>query len=150
VYTLLQVGGAACLGIQVLSGPLPWVAPSLALLGKLSLAASFAVVYIHSGEIFPTTLRPTAMGLVGVGARLGGILAPFIVMLGDSWPNLQFTVFGVLSLLAGLANLQLPETLGRPLPDSLAEMARLVEGGVPGKEEPPRCEAEVLLLEEEA
>ena len=41
------------------------------------------------------------MGLVTVGARLGGILAPFIVMLGDQHENLQFTVFGMLSLAAG-------------------------------------------------
>ena len=54
-----------------------------------------------SSEIFPTTLRPSAMGLVTVGARLGGILAPFIVMLGDWHENLQFTVFGILSLAAG-------------------------------------------------
>ena len=42
------------------------------------------------------------MGLVTVGARLGGILAPFIVMLGDQHENLQFTVFGILSLAAGV------------------------------------------------
>ena len=41
------------------------------------------------------------MGLVTVGARMGGILAPFIVMLGDQQENLQFTVFGMLSLAAG-------------------------------------------------
>ena len=41
------------------------------------------------------------MGLVTVGARLGGILAPYIVMLGDDHENLQFTVFGMLSLAAG-------------------------------------------------
>merc|ERR1712010_332194 len=97
----MLVGGIACLGIQILAHSLPFIVPSLALLGKLSLAASFAVVYIHSSEIFPTTLRPSAMGLVTVGARLGGILAPFIVMLGDQHENLQFTVFGILSLAAG-------------------------------------------------
>jgi len=125
----MLVGGLACLGIQLLAHSLPFIVPSLALLGKLSLAASFAVVYIHSSEIFPTTLRPSAMGLVTVGARLGGILAPFIVMLGDQHENLQFTVFGMLSLAAGLANLRLPETLGRPLPDTLADMSRLLSGG---------------------
>jgi len=125
----MLVGGLACLGIQLLAHSLPFIVPSLALLGKLSLAASFAVVYIHSSEIFPTTLRPSAMGLLSVGARLGGILAPFIVMLGDQHENLQFTVFGMLSLAAGLANLRLPETLGRPLPDTLADMGRLLSGG---------------------
>ena len=43
----MLVGGIACLGIQILAQSLPFIVPSLALLGKLSLAASFAVVYIH-------------------------------------------------------------------------------------------------------
>ena len=43
----MLVGGLACLGIQLLAHSLPFIVPSLALLGKLSLAASFAVVYIH-------------------------------------------------------------------------------------------------------
>jgi MFS family permease len=59
-----------------------WLTFAAALMGKLCLAASFAVVYIHSGEIFPTTIRNSAMGLVSVAARCGGIVAPFIVLLG--------------------------------------------------------------------
>ncbi|XP_023328792.1 solute carrier family 22 member 15-like [Eurytemora carolleeae] len=101
------------------------MATSCALLGKLCLAASFAVVYIHSGEIFPTTMRNSAMGLVSVAARFGGICAPFIVLLGDTVPNSQFTVFGVMSITAGLLNLRLPETQGKPLPETLDDMLDL-------------------------
>jgi len=126
-------GGLACLAIQFLSffggvsgGFVPSVISSCALLGKLSLAASFAVVYIHSGEIFPTSIRNSAMGLMSVAARVGGILAPFIVLLGSLATNLQFTVFGLLSLTAGLLNLRLPETLGKPLPDNMTHMERLL------------------------
>ena len=115
-------GGASCLTIQLLAGVFPSLISSCALLGKLSLAASFAVVYIHSGEIFPTSIRNSAMGLVSVAARVGGIIAPFIVLLGDAHSNLQFTVFGLLSLTAGVFNLWLPETQGRKLPDSVNDM----------------------------
>ena len=50
----MLVGGIACLGIQMLAQSLPFIVPSLALLGKLSLAASFAVVYIHRCINFKT------------------------------------------------------------------------------------------------
>jgi len=120
-------GGLSCLAIQFLAGSFPAVVASSALLGKLCLAASFAVVYIHSGEIFPTTIRNSAMGLVSVAARLGGIMAPFIVLLGEYHPNLQFTVFGLLSLSAGLINLKLPETRGKKLPDSVREMVIAID-----------------------
>jgi len=120
-------GGVSCLTIQLLAATFPAILASSALLGKLCLAASFAVVYIHSGEIFPTTIRNSAMGLVSVAARVGGIMAPFIVLLGDYHPNLQFTVFGILSLSSGLINLRLPETKGEKLPDSVKEMVMKLE-----------------------
>ena len=127
--TFMIVGGFSCLGIQVLSSIFPALVQSLALAGKLCLAASFAVIYIHSGEIFPTTIRNSAMGLVSVSARLGGILAPFIVTLGSLSPNLQFTVFGLMSLTAGLLNLKLPETRGARLPESVAELVVTLQPG---------------------
>lgn len=122
-------GGAACLAIQIFSESAPTLVTACALFGKLCLAASFAVVYVHSGEIFPTTIRNSAMGIMSVAARIGGILAPFIVLLGDTHPNLQFTVFGLLSVLAGAGNLKLPETLGRPLPEKIQDMLNAGKDG---------------------
>ena len=54
-------------------------------------------------------------------------MAPFIVLLGDYHPNLQFTVFGILSLSSGLINLRLPETKSKKLPDSVKEMVMALE-----------------------
>jgi hypothetical protein len=74
-----------CYCLFTCSGTYLWLTTGAALVGKLCLAASFAVVYIHSGEIFPTTIRNSAMGLVSVAARCGGIVAPFIVLLGKGF-----------------------------------------------------------------
>ena len=112
--------------IQLLSSLAPALIQSLALLGKLCLSSSFSVVYIHSAEIFPTTVRNSGMGLVSVAARVGGIMAPFIVSLGEFIPQLQFTVLGLMSLLAGLLNLRLPETAGRQLPDTIQDLSDLL------------------------
>ena len=140
----MVTGGGACLMIQLLSSMAPALVQSLALLGKLCLASSFAVVYIHrwalytctvhtditgsfhSGEIFPTTVRNSGMGLVSVAARVGGIMAPFIVSLGEVLPHLQFTVLGLMSLVAGLLNLRLPETAGRQLPDTITDLSDML------------------------
>ena len=121
------VGGLSCLRIQLLAGTFSYIITSSALVGKLCLAASYAVVYIHSSEIFPTTIRNTAMGLVSVAAKVGGIVAPFIVLLGDYYPNTQFTILGILILSSGLSNLRLPETMGRKLPDSVREIVSNME-----------------------
>ncbi|ROT65104.1 hypothetical protein C7M84_016945, partial [Penaeus vannamei] len=98
------------------------VITGLALCGKLSISASFSVAYVHSAEIFPTIIRNSAVGIVSVAARVGGIVAPFILMLGDFIPNMQFTVFGLMTFLAGVLNLKLPETLGQPMPENIADV----------------------------
>ncbi len=95
-----------------------------ALFCKLCIAASFAVVYIHSSEIFPTEIRNTAMGVVSVAARAGGVVAPFLAQLGSVSPNLHFFVFGGLMFSAGLLNLRLPETQGLSLPETVQELLK--------------------------
>jgi len=128
----MVTGGGACVMIQLLSSLAPALIQSLALLGKLCLSSSFSVVYIHSAEIFPTTVRNSGMGLVSVAARVGGIMAPFIVSLGEMIPQLQFTVLGLMSLLAGLLNLRLPETTGKELPDTIQDLSNLLRENYKG------------------
>lgn len=70
------------------------------------------------------------MGVVSVAARVGGILSPIILMLGDIIPNLQFTVLGMMTLLAGFLNLKLPETLGQPMPETISDIIALGKAGV--------------------
>ena len=122
----MVTGGLACLGIQLLASFAPAVIQPLALLGKLCLSSSNAVVYIHSGEIFPTTMRNSGMGLVSAAGRIGNVMAPYVVSLGDFIPFLQFTVLGVMSLVAGVLNMKLPETAGRELPDNIDDLVTML------------------------
>ena len=56
------------------------------------------VVYIISSEIFATTIRNSALGLASALARVGAIMAPFVVMLGEVAPGQQFLIFGLFCL----------------------------------------------------
>ena len=102
--------------------PISFSGPYLALLGKMCIAASFKIAYIISGEIFPTSIRTSSMGMVSAMARVGSILSPFIVMVGETLPGFQFTIFAILGLSGGLLSLGLPETKGRRLPSTLDEV----------------------------
>ncbi|XP_045609975.2 solute carrier family 22 member 15-like isoform X1 [Procambarus clarkii] len=128
----MMIGGSACLCIQFLPTSFSNVKTLLALCGKLSISASFSVCYIHSAEIFPTAIRNSGMGIVSVAARVGGMLAPLILMLGDILPNLQFTALGIMTFVAGVLNLKLPETLGQPMPESVADILALRNAGKTG------------------
>ena len=51
----------------------------LAMVGKLGSAAAFAVIYVFSSELFPTVIRHSATGASSSWARVGGMIAPYIV-----------------------------------------------------------------------
>jgi len=126
------LGGLISLGVQMFADYLPSSLPYLPymlLLVKLCLSASFAVVHIHSSEIFPTSLRSSAMGILSAGATLGEILAPLFLKIGHEKGGVHFYLFGVLSIGAGLSCILLPETVDRPLPETVADMGGLSAGG---------------------
>ena len=55
-------------------------------------------------------------------SRIGSILAPQILLLGDLFsPVLPLAIFGGLALIAGLMVLLLPETLNKKLPETIEE-----------------------------
>jgi len=43
---------------------------------------AFNVVYVYTGELFPTKVRQSVLGINMIGARLGGFLAPFLIYVG--------------------------------------------------------------------
>lgn len=115
--------GLSCIFIHFVAGTsLEYLITSLALIGKMCIAGSFKVAHIISGEIFATSIRNSGLGFMSATARVGSILAPFIVMAGETSPGIHFTVFGILGLTGGLLSLFLQETQDRPLPETIPEM----------------------------
>ena len=58
-----------------------WAVVVLAMIGKLVTAAAFATVYLFTAELFPTVVRSTTMGVSAFFSGVGGMLAPYIVIL---------------------------------------------------------------------
>ena len=53
-----------------------------ALVGKFGSAAAFSNVFLYTAELFPTSMRNSAVGMCSTFARFGGILAPTVAQLG--------------------------------------------------------------------
>ncbi|KAL5548203.1 hypothetical protein UlMin_003434 [Ulmus minor] len=87
------------------------------LLGIFGMAGTYNLLIIYTAELFPTVVRNAALGCATQSAQMGAILAPFVVVLGGGLP---FAVFGVCGILGGLHAFYLPETLNRPLYDTMA------------------------------
>ncbi|XP_065147373.1 solute carrier family 22 member 13 [Paramisgurnus dabryanus] len=120
----LAVGGSACLLTLTIPADSFHIRTALAMVGKFGITASFAIIYIYSAELFPTVLRQTGLGVASMFARIGGVLAPLINLLGRHAPVVPMVIFGSTPLLAAVLALGLPETANQPLPDSIHDAER--------------------------
>ena len=101
IACFMIVGGISLFVIPFTHTVFPLMTTSLSLLGKLCISSSFAIIYMHSNEIFPTTVRNSGMGIVSFSARIGGILAPHVVKLGAVQKNLHFLILGIICTISG-------------------------------------------------
>uniref|UniRef100_A0A2K5F3J6 Solute carrier family 22 member 12 n=1 Tax=Aotus nancymaae TaxID=37293 RepID=A0A2K5F3J6_AOTNA len=95
---------------------------ALAVLGLGGVGAAFTCITVYSGELFPTVLRMTAVGLGQMAARGGAILGPLVRLLDVHSPWLPLLGYGMVLVLSGLATLLLPETQNLPLPDTIQDV----------------------------
>ncbi|XP_062619367.1 organic cation transporter protein-like [Saccostrea cucullata] len=129
VLSLLSGGVALVLTIfPILYGQKDqqWMTLGLSLVGKVGSSAAFATVFLYSVEFFPTVIRNSAIGVASFGARFGGMLAPYVVDLGqiiegDVGRVLPMAVFGSSAVIVGLMSMILPETLNRKLPETIED-----------------------------
>jgi MFS family permease len=82
---------------------------------------AFNVSLIYSIELFPTSVRNSALGLVRQTLVLGGVVAPVLVALGRERSFWSFGVFGLCIGCLGLFVVCLPETRGRNMSDTMEE-----------------------------
>uniref|UniRef100_A0A0E0DH50 H(+)/Pi cotransporter n=1 Tax=Oryza meridionalis TaxID=40149 RepID=A0A0E0DH50_9ORYZ len=94
--------------------------------------AAYDVLLMYSIELFPTSVRNSAVGLVRQAGVLGGVVAPMLVALGRERSYWSFGVFGLTVGCLGLFVTCLPETKGRRLSDTMEdeeEAAAVLSGG---------------------
>ncbi|XP_041980013.1 organic cation transporter protein-like isoform X2 [Aricia agestis] len=94
---------------------------TLGCVGLFGMSISFATVYLYAGELFPTVVRNTGVGLSSTLARVGSMVAPFVATLGHNIPWLPPIMFGCVPLVGSCLCIFLPDTRGKKLPDTLEE-----------------------------
>jgi len=105
-----------------------WPILILNLLGRVSAINTLAVCYVYSAEVFPTVVRTAGLGSSSFWARVGPMIAPFIVELKTYGQQVPLVVFGVIALLAGFLVTFMPETSKTPLPDTIEDGEQIGNG----------------------
>ncbi|XP_042219669.1 organic cation transporter protein-like [Homarus americanus] len=115
--------GACLLAILAVPEDQIYVNFFLVNLGKFFTTAVFQQQFLYTGELMPTNIRNIAVGTSSMIARIGCVITPYIItLLGDVHYALPSTLFGILSMAAGLLTLLLPETNNTLLPETVAEV----------------------------
>ncbi|XP_019437047.1 PREDICTED: organic cation/carnitine transporter 4-like isoform X2 [Lupinus angustifolius] len=87
------------------------------ILGIFGMAGTYNLLFIYVAELFPTVVRNVSLGCSAQASQMGAILAPFVVVLGGWMP---FGVFAACGIFGGVFTIFLPETLNKPLYDTIA------------------------------
>lgn len=76
------------------------------------------------------------MGVSNVWARVGSMISPLVKITGEIQPFIPNIIYGTIALLGGSAALFLPETLNKPLPETLEDMENWFLRSKKPKQEP--------------
>ncbi|XP_055337217.1 organic cation transporter protein-like isoform X2 [Paramacrobiotus metropolitanus] len=83
----------------------------------------FNMMIPYASELFPTVVRNNGLGVCGIGMRLGGVLAPQLLLLGNYTTDyLPMITCGVMAGAAALISYLLPETKGHPMPETVEDL----------------------------
>lgn len=117
-FCLFMYAGICLLVVLAIPKENTTVIVTLAMLGRLGISAVYAVVTLHTAEMFPTEIRNTALGICSTMAHVGSMAAPYIVdLLGQLAWWIPSTICGTAVLLAALFTLMHPETKSVALKD---------------------------------
>ncbi|XP_020589662.1 organic cation/carnitine transporter 3-like [Phalaenopsis equestris] len=127
---LTVVTGVACLACAGMwGGSLSEMLLELA--AFFGTCTAFNILLIYAIEMFPTSVRSSAIALVRQAAVVGGVVAPAVVMAGRRRRFLSFAVFGIVVICGGLFVFWLPETRGRGISDTMEEEEQKMEKKLP-------------------
>nr|XP_022900282.1 organic cation transporter protein-like [Onthophagus taurus] len=112
--------------------PFIWISVILAALGIITLTMSTSVLFLYTGELYPTIVRNSSVGFCSMLAKVGAIISPFIYSTKDYYKFLPLIIMAAMAILNVLILIPLPETLEMDLTDNLKdlEMRTINEEGI--------------------
>ncbi|XP_034746117.1 solute carrier family 22 member 5-like [Etheostoma cragini] len=119
---VLLLGGVSLYFIQLVPESLSNLSIALEMLGKFGISTGTALMFAYTAELYPTVLRNTASGTCTTVSRVGSCIAPSLIHLSEYFKYLPYITVGTLAVMSAFAAFFLPESFGRPLPQTIQQM----------------------------
>uniref|UniRef100_A0A4W3JQP1 Solute carrier family 22 member 4-like n=1 Tax=Callorhinchus milii TaxID=7868 RepID=A0A4W3JQP1_CALMI len=119
--SMLFIGGTVLLLVQIVPPSFHILSMILVMIGKSGISVSYALIYIFAAELYPTVVRNTGLGASCMASRAATIFAPYFVYIGMHNKFLPLILMGILSIIAGLCCLILPDTHHQKFPDTIEQ-----------------------------
>eukprot|EP00761_Pharyngomonas_kirbyi_P014428 gb/GECH01014458.1/.p1 GENE.gb/GECH01014458.1/~~gb/GECH01014458.1/.p1 ORF type:complete len:539 (+),score=114.73 gb/GECH01014458.1/:1-1617(+) len=93
-----------------------------AVFSRAAIMGAFSTTYVYTPEVYPTTIRSTALGIALGVSRVAGIATPYVSDVlqnigGNDTTWLPLSIYGLSGLISAIAAMLLPvETKGKTLP----------------------------------
>ncbi|XP_068237810.1 organic cation transporter protein-like isoform X2 [Palaemon carinicauda] len=132
VTTCLMTSGALLLsvaGFLLYHITNEWLHIGIVMISYLLVCTAYQVNFLYAPELFPTTLRPLGSAACTLSAYVGFSIPPFITYYtyGNNLAWVSAAVFGSCAIVAGLLVFLLPETNGRNLAETVADLVNRLE-----------------------
>ncbi|XP_001353579.3 solute carrier family 22 member 3 [Drosophila persimilis] len=118
---LMIFSGICCIGTIFAGADQPVLQLVLFLVGKLTITASFQVLYFFASEIYPTNLRNSLLSFCSMMGRFGSMLAPQTPLLAKYYASAPAMLFAGAAIVSGCLTLFFPETTNVILPTTVQE-----------------------------
>ncbi len=124
-----------------------WAQLLVTFVGKCAINVSYNVIYVYVSELYHTEIRVGAVTCGNIVSNIAVLCAPYIVLIAfkvlinleklmfmqDEFQNktllyVPMVIFGVTGLVAGILMFFMPETQGKPLPETLEETLQISNG----------------------
>ncbi|XP_028450844.1 solute carrier family 22 member 5 [Perca flavescens] len=131
---VLLLGGVSLYFIQLVPETLSDLSVALEMLGKFGISTGTALMFVYTAELYPTVLRSTATGTCSTVSNLGSCIAPSLIHLSEYFKYLPYITMGTLAVMSAFAAFFLPESFGRPLPQTIQQMQSMKCPFIPRKD----------------
>jgi len=105
--------------------PSNWPIVVLALIGNFTTTCCFAILYMYTGELMPTTVRAAGVGSCSLVSKVGGTLSTTVAALAEVNPAIPTLIFTTMALLSAAMSAILPETKDRPMPATIDDVEKV-------------------------